>query len=474
MDLKEAGLISGLVLLVSGLFTALFFMGFPSAAIFFGLIGVPAVFLGYTRYRVKETKSSMDALDEIQGSKLDQLLGRLKRLWNRLARFQERYFWPLEEVQGDLELYANQLEPYATVSIENEQLFYEVTEEEVPSATWTEERERELEALEEDLSQAFAEHLSDWTANLDDELSLLQESGRFDAWKLERPEPPEEPASLSDVESRYKNYLEEAEETLERWHKETGETLRSVEERKGINVEPVWEDHEMVRDALDRRDLPFAASLLQKVTDRMDEHLAGEFSDESSELQAAISQIQRLDLEDIVGHESWQRIYELDQQAQQLESSAQLLEISELKSDLRDAMEDIQQAVIKEVEEATSTQENQELPEELVDDRDHTEIVQSLPPLHEDLGDIVTRWVETMDELAGIARTRSKLAEAIELYPRIETDIEEVLEEKGRATEADLKVKDADPFFRIYSAQHSERCDFDEDQGRLTLKEEER
>lgn len=467
MDLKEIGIISGIVLVSSAVFSALFFGGMPAAAIFFGLLGVPAAFIGYTWYRVRDAESSMEALGEIQGSKLERLLGRLKNLWNRLTRLQERYFWPIDEVRPEVQDYAESLEPHAVVRIENDQLFYEVQDEQAPSATWTEERRRGLDTLETDLALEFSNHLDDWSDNLDAELQRLEEAGRVDTWNLQRPDPLKDPASLGEVEARYRSYLEEAEETLHSWHQDTANTLRSVEEKQGIDVEPIWDDHEMVEDALERRDLPFAAALLRKVLDKMDEHLSGEFTDERTRMEEMAQRVRDLELADLVGHDTWQRVLDVHQRVQGLSSSAQLLEISELEGLLRDAMADIQERVIDELEQATSVQEGRQLPDELQDARDHQELVDGLPGLQEDLHAAVPAWTSKIRELAKMARRRSKLAEAIKLYPRVEDDIEEALEASGEVSATDLKVKDVDPFFRIFAAKHPEVATYD-GEGTLT------
>lgn len=467
MDLKEIAIISAIVLLSSGIFTGLFLTGMPAVAIFFGLVGVPAVFIGYTWYRVKDTKGSMSALGEIQGSKLERLLEALKDLWNQLVRLQERYFWPLEETRAEVEGFARDLAPYAQVRIENGQLFYEVDHEEAPSATWTEERQRELSALEEDLAEGFATHLADWTTNLEEELERLADVGALEPMATTQPSPLETPTSLSEVEVHYRGYLEEAEEKLISWHEETGETLRSVEQTQGINVEAIWDDHEMVGDALDRRDLPFAAALLRKVLLGMDEHLAGEFTDEKSGLQDAIGRVRDLKLGDIVGHETWRQIEDLHQRVRELQSSAQLLEISELETRFREAVEEIEGGVINDLQEATSVLTGRSLPAELIDDRDEGELIEDLPELHDDLYRMIPRWTTTMEQLARVIRRRSKLAEAIKLYPRVEPDIQEALTTEGEVTTADLKVKDADPFFRIYAAKFPEDCELDVDEGIL-------
>jgi hypothetical protein len=463
---KEIGTIAGLVVATSAVFTVLFFTGFPAIAVFFGLLGVPAIFLGYTWQRVQESQDSMAALDDIQASELERLLARLKDLWNQTLRMQERYLWPVEDVEADVERFADELEPHASVRIENDQLFHELSDEGSPEVTWIEERKRSLDELQRDLAGAFADHMATWCGDLADEIEGLQAAGGLSSTPSPH-EPPTEAATLAVVEDRYEPFLDDAETTIRAVHEDIGETLKSVETEQGIDVAPIWESHEMVQDALDRRDLPFAASMTSKVLEEMDDHLEGEFTDERTTLANGVEQVHDLKLNDLVDHETWRKVTDIRERVGELESSAQLLEVGDLEEQLRSALREIQEDVIDELERSTTKQRGRDLPDELVDDRDHEDLVDSLPNLHDDLGRVIPGWTSAIDELASIARDRSKLAEALDLYPRVAEGIEDALADGGQVTAKDLKVKDPEPFFRIYEAKHPDACRFDEDAGVL-------
>lgn len=466
MNWKEIGTIAGLVVATSAVFTVLFFTGFPAIAVFFGLLGVPAIFMGYTWQRVQGSQESMAALDEIQASELDRLLARLKDLWNQTLRMQDRYLWPVEDVEADVQAFADELEPHASVRIENDQLFYETDEEGSPEVTWIEERKRGLDDLQRDLAQAFGDHLHDWCRDLADEIEGLEASGRLSSTP-DPPARPQDPATLAEVEDRYEPFLEEAEATIRAVHDDIGETLDSVETEQGIDVAPIWESREMVEDALERRDLPFAASMTSKVLEEMDDHLEGEFTDEKTTLANGVEQVYELKLHDLVNHETWRKVTDIRERVGELESSAQLLEVGDLEGRLRQALREMQDDLVDELERSTSKQRGRDLPDELVDERDHEALVESLPNLNDDLGRVIPSWTSTIVELASIARERSKLAEAIDLYPRVADDIEAALADGSPVTAEDLKVKDPEPFFRIYEAKNPDECVFDEDRGTL-------